>query len=46
MFIIITIRTKFLGSQEMSFIDIYRSRVNSDAGTRARKRLVGNIARV
>ena len=45
MFIVITMRTKFLDSKEMSFIKIYMSRVNSEAGTRARKRLVGNIAR-
>ena len=45
LFIVITIRTKFPDSKEMSFINIYLSRVNSEAGTRARKRLVGNIAR-
>jgi hypothetical protein len=44
-FIVITIRTKFPDSKEMSFIKIYISRVNSEAGTRARKRLVGSIAR-
>ena len=44
-FIVITIRTKFPDSKEMSFTRIYRSRVNSEAGTRVRKRLVGNIAR-
>ena len=32
-FIVITIITKFLDSKEMSFINIYRSRVDSDAGT-------------
>ena len=45
MFIVITIRTKFPDNKEMSFINIYLSRVNSEAGTRVRKRLVGNIAR-
>jgi hypothetical protein len=44
MFIVITIRTKFPDSKEMSFIKIYISRVNSEAGTRARKRLVGSIS--
>ena len=44
LFIVITIRTKFPDSKEMSFIKIYISRVNSEAGTRARKRLVGSIA--
>ena len=44
-FIVITIRTKFPDSKEVSFINIYISRVNSEAGTRARKRLVGSIAR-
>ena len=44
-FIVITIRTKFPDSKEVIFIKIYVSRVNSEAGTRARKRLVGSIAR-
>ena len=44
-FIVITIRTKFPDSKEVIFINIYISRVNSEAGTRARKRLVANIAR-
>ena len=43
--IVITIRTKFPNSKEMSVIKIYISRVNSEAGTRARRRLVGSIAR-
>ena len=43
--IVITIRTKFSDSKEMSFIKIYISRVNSEAGTKTRKRLVGSIAR-
>ena len=42
LFIVITIRTKFPDSKEMSFIKIYISRVNSEAGTRARKMLVGS----
>ena len=44
-FIVITIRTKFPDSKEVNFINIYISRVNSEAGTRARKRLVGSISR-
>ena len=44
-FIVVTIRTKFSDSKEMSLIKIYISRVHSEAGTRARKRLVGIIAR-
>ena len=44
-FIVIAIRTKLPDSKEMSFIKIYIARVNSEAGTRARKRLVGIIAR-
>ena len=41
-FIVIDIRTKFPDSKETSFIKIYISRVNSEAGTRARKMLVGS----
>ena len=44
LFIVITVRTKFPDSKEMSFIKIYISRVNSEAGTRVRKKPVGSIS--
>ena len=44
--IVITIRTKFPDSKELNFISIYLSRVNSEAGTKVRMRLVGSIDRL